>query len=54
VKDSSYLPRSGPLVKPQTSGVVFKYLTIEMRSFGKVGVFPGALKMFAPFGEGSV
>jgi hypothetical protein len=54
VKDSSYLPRSGPLVKPQTSGVVFKYLTIEMRSFGKVDVFPRALRLFAPFGEGSV
>src|SRR4029077_7551611 len=33
VKDRSYLPRSGPLVKPQTSGVVFRYCTMEMRSF---------------------
>ncbi len=33
VKDKSYLPRSGPLVKPQTSGAVFRYCTMEMRSF---------------------
>src|SRR5260370_38990103 len=33
VNDKSYLPRSGPLVKPQTSGAVFRYWTIEMRSF---------------------
>src|SRR5207245_5024324 len=33
VKDKSYLPRSGPLVKPQTSGAVFRYWTMEMRSF---------------------
>ena len=39
VKDKSYLPLRGPLVKDQTNGVVFKYLTIEMRSLGKVGVF---------------
>src|SRR5205814_7611607 len=32
VKDKSYLPRSGPLVKPQTSGAVLRYCTIEMRS----------------------
>ena len=25
VKDKSYLPRIGPLVKPQTSGAVFTY-----------------------------
>ena len=54
VKESSYLPRRGPLVKPQTSGVVFKYLTIEMRSFGKVDVFPRASELFAPFEEASV
>src|SRR6266700_6545673 len=33
VNDKSYLPRRGPLVKPQTSGAVFRYWTIEMRSF---------------------
>jgi len=33
VNDSSYLPWSGPLVKPQTSGAVFRYCTMEMRSF---------------------
>src|SRR5229473_7812404 len=33
VKDKSYLPHSGPLVKPQTSGAVFRYCTMEMRSF---------------------
>src|SRR5712692_2901359 len=33
VNDKSYLPRSGPLVKPQTSGAVFRYCTMEMRSF---------------------
>src|SRR5258708_5110760 len=38
VKERSYLPFSGPLVKDQTNGVVFRYLTIEMRSFGKVDV----------------
>ena len=32
VKDKSYLPRSGALVKPQTSGAVLRYCTIEMRS----------------------
>src|SRR5271156_193580 len=35
VKDKSCLPASGPLVKPQTSGAVFKYCTIDMRSFCK-------------------
>ncbi len=54
VNESSYLPRRGPLVKPQTSGVVFRYWTMEMRSFGKVGVFPRASGLFAPFGEASV
>jgi hypothetical protein len=42
------------LVNPQTSGVVFRYCTMEMRSFGKVGVFFRALRSFAPFGEGPV
>src|SRR6266478_6557133 len=32
VNDKSYLPRRGPLVKPQTSGAVLRYWTIEMRS----------------------
>src|SRR6266849_9546771 len=32
VKERSYLPWSGPLVKPQTSGAVFRYCTMEMRS----------------------
>src|SRR6202795_744974 len=32
VKDKSYFPASGPFVKPQTSGAVFKYCTIDMRS----------------------
>src|SRR5207302_7874719 len=32
VNDKSYLPSSGPLVKPQTSGAVLRYWTIEMRS----------------------
>src|SRR5690242_4307120 len=34
VNDKSYFPESGPFVKPHTSGAVFKYCTIEMRSFG--------------------
>src|SRR5260370_22365526 len=38
VNDKSYLPRSGPLVKLQTSGAVFRYWTIEMRSFVTVRV----------------
>src|SRR5271169_6773704 len=32
VNDKSYFPASGPSVNPQTSGAVFKYSTIEMRS----------------------
>src|SRR5215467_1200764 len=36
VKDNSYLPRSGPLVKPQTSGAVFRYCTMEMRGLVKL------------------
>src|SRR5271163_881305 len=32
VKDKSYLPSSGPCVKPRTSGAVFRYCTMEMRS----------------------
>src|SRR5207248_5302979 len=32
VNDKSYLPSSGPLVKPQTSGAVLGYCTMEMRS----------------------
>src|ERR1700719_4817524 len=32
VQESSYLPRSGPCVKPRTSGAVFRYSTIEMRT----------------------
>src|SRR5438477_2685769 len=32
VNDKSYLPSSGPLVKPQTSGAVLRYCTMEMRS----------------------
>src|SRR5271169_471434 len=35
VNDKSYFPASGPFVKPQTSGAVFKYCTIDMRSFCK-------------------
>ncbi len=35
VKERSYLPASGPLVKPHTSGAVFRNSTIEMRSFFK-------------------
>ena len=49
VKDRSYLPLSGPLVKDQTKGVVFRYLTIEMRSFGKVDVFPARAAMVRAF-----
>src|SRR6266481_6043565 len=30
VNESSYFPRSGPCVKPRTSGAVFRYSTIEM------------------------
>src|SRR6202795_4608247 len=33
VNDKSYFPASGPFVKPQTSGAVFKYCTMDMRSF---------------------
>src|ERR1700676_5558016 len=32
VNESSYLPRSGPCVKPRTSGAVFRYSTMEMRT----------------------
>src|SRR5260370_12837602 len=32
VNDKWYLPRKGPLVKPQMSGAVFRYCTMEMRS----------------------
>src|SRR5579859_3311537 len=32
VNDRSYFAWSGPLVKPQTSGAVFRYCTMEMRS----------------------
>src|SRR5580704_16719801 len=35
VNDKSYFPASGPFVKPQTSGAVFKYCTIDMRNFSK-------------------
>src|SRR6185437_10056014 len=33
VNDKSYLPASGPSVKPHTSGAVFRYSTTEMRNF---------------------
>src|SRR5580698_6909282 len=33
VNDKSYFPTSGPFVNPQTSGAVFKYCTMDMRSF---------------------
>src|ERR1700758_2358764 len=32
VNESSYFPRNGPCVKPRTSGAVFRYSTIEIRS----------------------
>ena len=32
VNERSYLPASGPSVNPHTSGAVFRYSTIEMRS----------------------
>jgi len=32
VKERSYLPCSGPCVKPRTSGAVLRYWTMEMRS----------------------
>src|ERR1700686_2137510 len=32
VKERSYLPCSGPWVKPRTSGAVLRYCTTEMRS----------------------
>src|SRR6266403_230379 len=32
VNESSYFPRSGPCVKPRTSGAVFRYSTIEIRT----------------------
>src|SRR6266568_3346369 len=32
VKESSQRPAKGPLVNPQTSGAVFRYSTMEMRS----------------------
>src|SRR5271155_5061782 len=38
VKDKSYLPSSGPCVKPRTSGAVFRYCTMEMRSFCTLGI----------------
>src|SRR3984885_10487366 len=42
VNERSYLPLRGPWVKLQTNGVVFRYLTIEMRSFGKLAFFSDA------------
>src|SRR5271156_3956990 len=38
VNDKSYFPASGPFVKLQTSGAVFKYCTIDMRSFCTLGI----------------
>src|SRR5262249_4812999 len=35
VNHSSYFPSSGPLVKPHTSGAVFRYCTTETRSLLK-------------------
>src|SRR5579863_202488 len=32
VNESSYLPASGPSAKPHTSGAVFRYSTMEIRS----------------------
>src|SRR5579863_3624350 len=32
VKESSYFPRSGPCVKPRTSGAVFRYSTMDIRT----------------------
>src|SRR5882724_13003488 len=37
VKERSYLPWSGPWVKPRTSGAVFRYCTTEMRSLFTLG-----------------
>ena len=37
VKERSYLPRSGPWVKPRTSGAVLRYCTTEMRSLVTIG-----------------
>jgi len=37
VNESSYLPWSGPCVKPRTSGAVFRYCTTEMRSLFTLG-----------------
>src|SRR5260221_9164949 len=38
VKESSYFPRNGPCVKPRTSGAVFRYSTMEIRT-GFTSVF---------------
>src|SRR5580692_9908193 len=32
VKESSYFPRKGPCVKPRTSGAVFRYSTMDIRT----------------------
>src|SRR6267154_6716121 len=32
VNESSYLPRNRPCVNPRTSGAVFRYSTMEMRT----------------------
>src|SRR5712691_10562117 len=40
VKESSQRPAKGPLVKPQTSGAVFRYSTMEMRSLLTFLTFP--------------
>src|SRR5438046_10699810 len=64
VKESSYLPCSGPWVKPRTSGAVLRYCTTEMRSLltkgsrGKVIIAEANFvriaafwcKRFVPFG----
>src|ERR1700692_1776855 len=56
VKERSYFPCNGPCVKPQTNGAVFRYCTMETRSFFKGAVlaqrFPRKLQYsrrdFAP------
>src|ERR1700682_5687202 len=54
VNDKSYLPQSGPSVNPQTRGAVFRYCTMEMRSFVTLHVFVASFGPFASFAEDRV
>src|SRR5271154_2677475 len=48
VNERSYLPSRGPSANPHTSGAVFKYSTIEMRSLLIILSCPPNLKYSTP------